>query len=294
LRENHFPFSTSAYQQISISANQHISISANQHISTSAHQHISISAHQHISISAHQHISTSAYQHISIMVFIASQKIEKQALRKLEKLGEVILFMTKGVTYPAIAGHPDIFFCRTDRGLIASRAVPENVLIQLEDAGIELALSAGIPEASYPGSALFNAVVTDGYLVHRTDITDIIIKNQCLEKQHINVNQAYTRCNLLVPDERLFITSDAGILKALKKAGLHTLYINPETILLEGFRHGFFGGCCGIWRDKVLVHGSLKQLQEGKEIRNMLEKIHFEVIELFDNPLTDIGSILSV
>ncbi|MFO7722986.1 MAG: hypothetical protein R6V49_07175, partial [Bacteroidales bacterium] len=105
------------------------------------------------------------------MLFIASQNIEPPALRKLEKLGQVIPFMTSGLTYPAIAGHPDIFFCRTDRGLIASRAVPENVLIRLEDAGIELEVSAGIPQPSYPGSALFNAVVTDGYLIHRTDVT---------------------------------------------------------------------------------------------------------------------------
>jgi hypothetical protein len=228
------------------------------------------------------------------MLFIASQNIAPPALRKLEKLGQVILFMTKGVTYPAIAGHPDIFFCMTDMELIASRAVPENVLRQLEDAGVELVLSAGIPQTSYPGSALFNAVVTDRYLIHRTDITDISIKNRCLEKQHIHVNQAYTRCNLLIPDERLYITSDAGILKALEQAGIHTLYINPETILLAGFRHGFFGGCCGIWRDKLLVHGSIKDLQGRKEILNMLEKIHIEVIELVDGPLTDIGSILTV
>ena len=228
------------------------------------------------------------------MPIIVDQRINPTALRKLEQLDEVIPFSTHGITYPAISGHPDIFFCTIDDLLIASEAVPDNILRKLDDAGVKLWVSKNRPGMQYPGSAIFNAVVTENYLIHRTDITEIHIQRKCKGKVHINVNQAYTRCNLLVPDERLWITSDQGIFKTFIKIDLHAIYIDPSPIYLEGFKHGFTGGCCGIWKQQVLIHGSLKYLKEEPLLRRELEEIHFEIVELYSGVLTDIGSILSV
>lgn len=228
------------------------------------------------------------------MPIIADQRITTKALRNLERFDTVIPFMTKGITYPAISGHPDIFFCVVDDLLVASEAVPGAILRQLMDAGVNLLLSKAMPGMQYPASAILNAVVTPEFLIHRSGITDINIANKCKEKTLIHVNQAYTRCNLLVPDERLWITSDIGISKALVSHGLEVVYVDPAPVQLQGFQHGFFGGCCGVWKDKVLVNGSLKFLKEEQHIRNELENLHFEVVELHDNALFDIGSILTV
>ncbi len=119
-----------------------------------------------------------------------------------------------------------------------------------------------------------------------------------LEDLHpVHVDQGYCRCNLLPLKDDHFITSDAGIFKVLK-AGLHPpaggwspLLVSPEGILLEGFPHGFFGGCCGVWEDKVFVNGSLSFYKDGDKVRDYLGKLDYEIIELYDGPLMDCGSI---
>jgi hypothetical protein len=198
------------------------------------------------------------------MPFIVSHSIHPVALSNLLRLDQVILFATSGVTYPAIACHPDIFFCVVDDVLLASEAVPESILQQITDAGVDVKLVPGTPGAKYPDSAVFNAVVTPKYLIHRTDITHVSIKERTAQKIPVHVNQAYTRCNLVVPDPKLWITSDRGIEKALEACGITPVYVDPRQVRLEGFPHGFFGGCCGVAGSTLLVNGSLKHLPEEK------------------------------
>jgi hypothetical protein len=143
----------------------------------------------------------------------------------------------------------------------------------------------------YPLSAIFNAVVTPKHLIHRTDITHISIKTRCAHKTPIHVNQAYTRCNLVTAGEDLWITSDRGIERALKSHGKAPLFIDPCQVILEGFPHGFFGGCCGIAGSTLLVNGSLKHLAEAPALRKTTEASGYSILELSNTPLTDVGGI---
>jgi hypothetical protein len=228
------------------------------------------------------------------MPFIVSQHIYAEALRSLERLDQVVLFATKGVTYPAISMHPDIFFCQVDDLLLASEAVPEHILRKITDAGVTLEVVPHKPGMKHPHSAIFNAVVTPKHLIHRTDITHISIKNRCAQKKPIHVNQAYTRCNLVTAGEDLWITSDRGIERALKTHGKSPLFIDPCQVILEGFPHGFFGGCCGIWESTLLVNGSLKHLREEKLLRKAAEMADLSILELANTPPTDIGGIFTL
>ena len=97
----------------------------------------------------------------------------------------------------------------------------------------------------------------------------------------VHVDQGYCRCNLLPLKDDCFITSDEGIYKVSRDSISETpsrrsiseihLNVSPQDILLEGFPHGFFGGCCGVWEDKVFINGSLEFLQEGEKVREFLE-----------------------
>jgi hypothetical protein len=115
----------------------------------------------------------------------------------------------------------------------------------------------------------------------------------------VHVDQGYCRCNLLPLKDDHFITSDIGIFKVLQglrpePTGLHpyVLYVSPNDILLEGFPHGFFGGCCGVWENKVFINGSLDHFSNGEAVRKYLDKLEYEIIELIYGHLEDIGSIL--
>lgn len=68
------------------------------------------------------------------------------------------------------------------------------------------------------------------------------------------------------------------------------MYVNPEGIQLPGFDHGFVGGAAGIYKDQVFFIGNLDYFSEGEKFRHFLSG--YEIIELYDGPLFDGGSIL--
>jgi hypothetical protein len=111
-------------------------------------------------------------------------------------------------------------------------------------------------------------------------------------REIIHVKQGYTRCNLIPLGNNRFITSDKGIEKTLLQYGLEVLYVDPDGILLPGFNHGFIGGTCGVWQNKLFFIGSLKYFPEGQKIKDFVTGM--EIIELYDGSLFDGGSILFI
>ena len=71
----------------------------------------------------------------------------------------------------------------------------------------------------------------------------------------------------------------------------YVLYIDPKQIKLEGHDHGFFPGCCGVWKNNLIVCGSTKHLKEKAELDKFLKDNDFNLIELYDGVLVDVGSI---
>ncbi len=229
---------------------------------------------------------------IQFMVILANKNIPAQALQELSSYGELILLQTEKITYPAISGHPDIFFCPIDDILVIAPNLPKAYHIKLTMLNINFAAGDKAIGTKYPETAIYNCVVTDRFLIGNTKIIDKRIIEKANGKEIIHVNQGYTRCNLLaLPDER-FITSDRGIERLLNEKELDVLYVNPEGIQLHNFEHGFIGGTAGVFKNQICFLGSLDHFLEGEKIREFLSA--YEIIELYDGPLFDAGSILFI
>jgi hypothetical protein len=224
------------------------------------------------------------------MYIIADQRIPGQAKEKLNSYGEVLWLEPQEVTYSAISAHPDIFFCLVNDHLVVAPNISEEMKIKLKRLeGVCLEGEQSV-ENSYPVTAGYNSVVTSEYIIGNTRFTDRRIKEQAESREIIHVNQGYTRCNLIpLPDNR-FITSDKGIEKKLLEYDLEILFVEPTGILLPGFKHGFIGGTCGVWKDNLFFIGSLKRFPEGEKIRNFVHNM--EIIELYNGPLFDGGSLI--
>jgi len=227
-------------------------------------------------------------------LIITDKKLPPEAKDSLAKHGDIIEFSTSNITYDAISGHPDIFFCKTNSRLIIAPNLPESYLLLLKEKNFPLVIGSRNVESKYPSSAHYNAVVTDNLLIHNLKITDKIILENTKELTHIHLNQAYTRCNLLPLKNNSFITSDKGVYQTLLKAKLNILYVSPEYILLEGFSNGFFGGACGVYENKVFIIGSLKYLSDGNKVKSFLKNLDYKIIELYDGPLIDGGSLIFI
>ncbi len=228
------------------------------------------------------------------MIIISNKNIPVQALEKLKDFGKVLTFETSDITYPSISCHPDVFICMLDDKLVIAPNTPEKFKSELNKNNVQFVEGQSKVSSKYPKSAIYNAVITQDYLIHNLEITDSSIKEECVSKKKIHVEQGYTKCNLLPLNNDNFITSDEGICKTLTANNLNVLYVNPQEILLPGFKNGFFGGACGIHQNSVFTMGSLKKLASSKQIDTFLTELRYEIIELYNGPLFDCGSLIFV
>ncbi|MCK4679121.1 MAG: hypothetical protein KAT48_13385 [Bacteroidales bacterium] len=228
------------------------------------------------------------------MLIIVDKKIPAEAKENLSKYGKLLNFSSSGITYEAISGHPDIFFCKIGKELIVAPNTPEEFTKELKNNGISFKMGSRDVGGKYPDSAIYNAMVTDHHFVHNCDISDTMLLAKARQLKRIHINQGYCRCNLLLLKDNHFITSDKGISKALIRQFFTGRYVAPDDVLLPGFDHGFLGGAMGVWQDKVFVIGNLDYLEKGKKIRKIVGALDYELIELYDGPLFDGGSILFI
>ncbi|PLW99695.1 MAG: hypothetical protein C0591_02410 [Marinilabiliales bacterium] len=227
---------------------------------------------------------------IQFMVILANKNIPAQALQQLSSYGELILLQTEKITYPAISGHPDIFNCPIDDILVVAPNLPAAYHSKLRMLNINFEVGYKPIGTKYPETAIYNCVIINDFLIGNTKFIDKKILELTSGKEIIHSNQGYTRCNLLPLEDNRFITSDKGIEKALVEKGLEVLYVNPEGIQLPGFENGFIGGAAGIFKNQIFLIGNLDYFLEGEKIRHFLSG--YEIIELYDGPLFDAGSIL--
>lgn len=226
------------------------------------------------------------------MLILADKRIPKEALKKLTIFGKVIAFETKGIVYEVISGHPDIFFCKVNDQLIIAPNLPEKYIQILKKYQIPYLTGEDAVGSKYPTSSKYNALADNDFLIHNFRNTDSVIIKQCEDLDLIHIDQSYTRCNLISLAHKNYITSDQGIARTLKRFDLDVLYVDPEGILLPKCKNGFIGGCCGISGKKIFFIGKLDNLKDSKSIKTFLKKRDFEIIELYNGPLFDGGSLI--
>ena len=228
------------------------------------------------------------------MKIIVNKNIPQKALTKLESYGFVLPFETKGISYPAISNHPDVFMCMVDNQLIIAPNTPDEYKKLLLKNNVKFIEGDNAIGANYPNTAMYNAVVTDKYLIHNSKITDNKIIDLCTDKQTIHINQAYARCNLLPLKNDSFITSDKGIYDTLKSKKLNILFVNPNGIVLPGYDYGFFGGTCGVYENTIFILGSLNVFADGEKVSDFITALNYTVIELYNGQLFDCGSLFFI
>ena len=238
---------------------------------------------------------------------IADSRMPEEAKKNLKKLGNVLFINPTSVTYNSISSHPDIFFFQKDDALIYAPNAPKRIVKELKKRKIKLIEGKKEVGKKYPETVPYNAVGIGNLLIHNLKHTDETILSSY--ENHTNINQGYTRCNLLALNENAFITSDVGIFNAVNRqqttdnslypheshvetyGRTSVLYIDPKQIKLEGQKNGFFPGCCGVWKNNLIVCGSTKNLKEKAELDKFLKDNNFNLIELYDGELIDVGSV---
>lgn len=225
----------------------------------------------------------------------------KQTLRQLGYAYTVLPSNQK--TYEPVNDHPDLY----------GTPFP-NELVLLEPTLYEKLISEGVkldPKRhikgekplgeKYPETCIYNYLAFSGLLIGNKSycIPQVIMvtKKSLLEVCH--VNQAYVRCTTFAIGERHMITSDEGIYKVLKRCladkNVSLLYVDPKSICLEGFKHGFFGGCAVALEPALFYfNGNLEAHPQSAQITAFLKAAGVNWIHNPNMPLTDMGSALKL
>lgn len=228
------------------------------------------------------------------MLIIVDKRIPEPAKLNLQKYGHLLEFETRGITYEAISGHPDIFFTQIGRRLVVAANLPDHYLKILRNYNVVVELGQRCVEMTYPGSARYNAIAKDDLLVHNTNITDGKITEAASTRKIVHVNQGYTRCNLIFLSDHHAVTSDKNIQQTLLKMDIETLFFRPQGIELPGFDNGFFGGTCGMCDKKLFLAGNPDYHPDGKDLRSFASIAGIEIVSLCNKPLFDGGGIFFV
>jgi hypothetical protein len=226
------------------------------------------------------------------MLILLDKKMPEAAKEKLADYGNVVEFSTEGITYEAISGHPDIFFCPTPAGLIVAPNLPEKYLSILDQNSIQYIKGSTPVGKEYPKTSGYNSLVTGKHIIQNPAGSVPEIMKMNTELEIISTRQGYVRCNLVALPNNTFITSDHGIEKSLKLLKLEVLYVDPTSIRLDGFEHGFFGGACGLLDKTLFICGSLKHIPERDLIESFVACAGVSIIELCNRPPVDVGTMI--
>lgn len=109
------------------------------------------------------------------------------------------------------------------------------------------------------------------------------------------VRQGYAKCSVLIVDEQSLITSDAGIARAARAAGLNVLEITSGYVTLDGFAHGFLGGAgFKLSADTLAFTGTLDHHPDKSRILAFLAARGMTAVYLTELPVFDIGSAIPI
>lgn len=229
------------------------------------------------------------------MLIFIDKRISESAKQKLADYGDLVEVESNGIVYDSISGHPDIFMCQIENQLIVAPNTPGYLTSILKSNEINFLFGEKYLSNSYPSTSFYNALVSGNFLIHNLKYTDVTIVEKIEKREIINIKQSYTRCNLIEISENVFITSDKEIFKKINRLqGCAILYIDPVQISLPGHSYGFFGGCCGVYNNKLFILGSLDYLKEKIALIEFTNQFDVEIIELSDNQLFDGGGIFFI
>ena len=196
--------------------------------------------------------------------------------------------------------HADMRFCKISEDLLvcSPEDFKSDITRQLERRGIRVVSGVTDIKGPYPHNIAYTVLRAGSVSFHNTRYTDPRLKEFLCASSYslLHVNQGYAGCSsVAVPVSAggmLVISSDMGIVSAIKKADIPALYTeyftDTDSILLEGLDHGFIGGCCGYDPDAgLLVCGKI-----NGQFRKLSAVYGFDVVSVYDGPLTDIGGIL--
>lgn len=210
----------------------------------------------------------------------------------LAKLDTLVTLPKSTHLYDGVRNHPDLQMGRLDHHLFLSKEWQHLIGPLAASYDIQLLTPPG---NRYPASAKFNFLATATHILCNTHCLapEILAYALTLELKPIHCNQGYVRCTTFAVADDCFITDDPGIYKTLCGHSLEALLVKRGAVKLEGYNHGFIGGCVGLVGKTLYVNGDLACHPDGASIQATCSAKGVTIVDVPGSPLVDVGGILA-
>lgn len=230
---------------------------------------------------------------------IVDGRVSLEILNNLKKLNLNIIptiecmEISKPISY-----HPDIVLHPINHNtLVVAPNVFDYYEEKLYGMGIKIIEGQTKLGKDYPEEVAYNVGRIGNLAIHNFKYTDEKLKYY-LKKENvefIHVNQGYTKCSMVIVDERSIITADYPIYKKLTNLGIDVLLVQSGHIKLKGYTYGFIGGATGnLSKEDIMFSGRLDKHPDKERIFNFLKKYKKRIVWLSNENLIDIGTIISL
>lgn len=193
--------------------------------------------------------------------------------------------------------HPDMaLYVGADGTVICAPPVYAAYRRLLSPFGITLVQGKNTLGRDYPQNIAYNVLNAGGFAFAKWAEAEPHIVDLSEEQGIVrhNVAQGYARCSSLAAGDGV-VTADPSVAQAARRCGLSVLQIEPGHIALPGYDYGFIGGASGLLNAHTVgFFGDLRRHPSGSAIRSFLSSRGFDVCDVPNQPLTDVGTILLV
>ena len=193
-----------------------------------------------------------------------------------------------------LAYHCDLsVFSYKNKLILASHLSKHRELVKLlTSRGYEVIISDVKQGKTYPNDINLCALNIGNKIIHNINYTDPEIIKLGLE--HINVKQGYSKCSCLAIDDSHIITSDKGVINALKATNIDVLEISDLGIILEGYDKGFIGGASFVSESTVYFTGDILKHPDANIIIDYIISCRLRYCCLTEEAIFDIGGAVVI
>lgn len=228
---------------------------------------------------------------------VAAVAISAEATKAIKKLAALDVDITLIKKYPLlpepVADHTDLQLLHLKDNIILT--ADEHLFIGDLKKNFDIKVIKEKLGGKYPNDVLLNCkIIGKNIVLNKRTIAREVLEFASNEGLNvIDVNQGYSGCSICVINESAIITDDESICRAAQNFLNDVLFISKGSIRLKGYNYGFIGGCCGkISETKLAVNGRIESHKDYKDIIDFTAKHNVDIVELMDEPLTDIGGII--
>lgn len=198
-----------------------------------------------------------------------------------------------------VSTHADLMLLPLDGRLFVYGELADlspELMLSVEERGIEVVRVEGHPTASYPGDIALNCLVVGKYIFCKKDRIARELSEYAESSGYtiVNTKQGYARCTACPASDRAIITADPSMRSAALSVGLEVLDVSVGGVVLCGYDYGFIGGACGVFGGRLYFAGNIHLHPDGERIEEFCHRHGMEVVSLSSEPLLDVGSIFFV